>query len=469
MRVPSLVLLSWLSGCAGRIGGEVQITQSEVIPTVFDVTVDFGGDPPDLAQVEVEGPDGDLVRRRIPLGGQDPHAVALIGLEPTTTYLLRVVVERGGVERFSSDEEVTTGQIPAELPDVGVEEPRGGHFDGYLFTSLPGAPAGPLLLDSDGTVLWWYFPPNGTGVSRAFLSRDGGMVIFADLNSGANPVNHLQYVSLDGTSVTSRAAAWLHHDFTQLPDGTIAYLAHDPRTLQGHEVLGDSVVELHPDGTRAEVFNIWDHMDVFPLFPGSVPAGSLQEPYEGDAIEWARCSLDQDPVRWPHANALRYLEGEDAYLVSFLCLDVIMRIDRPSGALDWVLGGPYGDFTLPDGDGDFLEFHHQLDWQDGELLVFVNGDQEAGGARVEGFALDEKHGVATPTWSYRPEPALRVPTLGDVQRLRSGNVLVNFGYAGEIHEVAPDGALVWKLSMGLGGALGYTTVLDTLYPRAEDR
>jgi hypothetical protein len=169
-------------------------------------------------------------------------------------------------------------------------------------------------------------------------------------------------------------------------------------------------------------------------------------------------------MRWPHANALEYIEAEDAYLVSFLCLDVIMRVDRQSGELDWVLGGPFGDFALRTGERDFLELHHNLDWRAHELLVFVNGDLESSPARVEGYRLDSKRGVAIPSWGYLPDPALHAPTLGDVHRLPTGNVLVNFGYAGQVHEVTPDGSLVWRLSLGLGGALGYTTVLRTLYP-----
>jgi len=42
---------------------------------------------------------------------------------------------------------------------------------------------------------------------------------------------------------------------------------------------------------------------------------------------------------WPHANAIDYLVDEDAYLVSFLALAGIVRIDRGSGEVDWRLGG----------------------------------------------------------------------------------------------------------------------------------
>jgi hypothetical protein len=214
------------------------------------------------------------------------------------------------------------------------------------------------------------------------------------------------------------------------------------------------------------VFSVWEHIDALPFEPGAVLGGSVASPADSDGfpLDWARCSPKVEPMRWPHANALEYLEVEDAYLISFLCLDVVVRIDRSSGALDWVLGGPFGDFALQGDERDFLELHHNLDWRDDELLVFVNGDLESSPARVEAYRLDLKRGLAESTWEYEPSPALHVPTLGDVHRLHSGNVLVNFGYAGQIHEVTSDGSLVWRLSLGVGGALGYTTVLDTLYP-----
>ena len=39
---------------------------------------------------------------------------------------------------------------------------------------------------------------------------------------------------------------------------------------------------------------------------------------------------------------------------------------------------------------------------------------------------------------------------------------MNFSISGEIHEVDPDGNVVWKLVSDVGGALGYSTRIDDL-------
>jgi hypothetical protein len=47
--------------------------------------------------------------------------------------------------------------------------------------------------------------------------------------------------------------------------------------------------------------------------------------------------------------------------------------------------------------------------------------------------------------------------------LPSGNTLVVFSVKGQVDEVTPDGELIWQLTLGMGGALGYMTWLDSLY------
>jgi hypothetical protein len=415
-----------------------------VIATVFTASVDFGGDLPDDAWVEVEDEQGRAVQRRVPLGGEDPHEVVLLGLAPVSTYTAHVVASRGGERADGRPQELTTGQVPPEMPDFFVQLDEGREFDGLLFTSIAGEPSGPVAVDTAGRVVWWYVPEEGVGVARAAMTRDGTAVLFANINVTGGQGNKLWRVSLDGTEASSIRTPYIHHDFTELPNGTIAYLAYDPRTIQGVSVLGDRIMEALPEGGNREAFNIWNVDDVLPYHrEDSLPRGM-----------------------WPHANALQYLEDEDAYLVSFLCLGAIVKIDRESGDLVWILGGDASSFALPDGGTDLLEGSHQFEPDGDDLLVFVNGAQSGGDSRIEGFTLDVRAGVATPSWSYWPDPSLHAPTLGDVHRLEGGHVLANFGYAGQVHEVEDDGTPVWILSASVGGALGYTSLMESLYPRS---
>ena len=51
---------------------------------------------------------------------------------------------------------------------------------------------------------------------------------------------------------------------------------------------------------------------------------------------------------------------------------------------------------------------------------------------------------------------------GYLARGNDGHTLVTFSTAGLVHEVTPDGEVVWELAMGLGGALGYMTWVESL-------
>ena len=101
----------------------------------------------------------------------------------------------------------------------------------------------------------------------------------------------------------------------------------------------------------------------------------------------------------------------------------------------------------------------------------------ADGTRLDRLSVHESHGwkeIALDTsaldgdevelvWSYEPDPALFCFSLGDVRRLPSGNTLVDFSVKGQVDEVTPDGDVVWRLTLGMGGALGYMTWLEDLY------
>jgi hypothetical protein len=431
------VVLCLLAACGP--GVRLDLSRSDVIPTVYTAELVFDGPLPEAAWMEFESPDGRAFRAPVDLAAGSPYRTALLGMAPVTDYTVRTVLEWDGEEEASDGQTVTTGQIPAELPDIvlGVD---GGHTEDFLVTSVLVMPAAPLILDRDGRIVWWYLPEGVEGVGRATLSRARDAMLFNDLNLGGDEDVGLHRVSLDGARETVTPLPFAHHDFVELPDGGIAYLAHDPEVVDGQEVSGDALRERRPDGDIVEIWNAWS--GGLPYEPSDLlPAGD-----------------------WPHANALDYLEDEDAFLVSFLAWDAILRIDRGSGQVDWVLGSDLGDFTLPNGDPDIFENTHQMEMLDDSLLVFVNGDVQGGTSRAIELALDEDAGVATPVWEHWPEPTVQCLTLGDVHRYPTGNTLITWSFAGMIDEVGPGGDVLWSLSTTLGGALGYTTAMESLYP-----
>ena len=248
-------------------------------------------------------------------------------------------------------------------------------------------------------------------------------------------------VSLDGSEVESTPLDLAHHEILEHQDGTVAYLAHDPMEIDGTEVNGDSIQELNPDGSTTVIWSAWDTLDQLAYNPAD--GGPNGE--------------------WPHANALDYLPEDDAYLVSFLYLDAIVRIDRASGEIDWIMGGDDSDFELASGGTDIFDRTHQMHRLDDSLLVFVNGAQQGGSSYAVEYAMDEQNLEVEPVWEYWSDPDLNCISLGDVHRFDSGNTLITYSYSGQIQEVTPEGEPNWVLSTNAGSVFGYTIPVEDLY------
>jgi len=431
--IVSMCILLCGGGCNGSdrsAGFEITLTQSEPIPTVFTATWDVDLDSLEAAWFELEL-DGQVARTvQVDVSADGPYETVLIGMKPASEYVVCAVVQAEGELHTSADRVVTTGLEPPEFPDLSSEGVQ--TWEGLLVTSIAAYPSAAVILDEDGDYVWWTISEGSDMIARSALSRDGRSMLFMGVNPEGEDENLLHEVNLDGTDHRETRLPSAHHDFAELPDGSIAYLAYDPRELGGLTVWGDRLMELDPEGNTVELYNAWDD--------------ELAE-YDPTGTE-----------KWPHANAMDYLPEEDAYLVSFSTLDSIYRIDRQSRSVDWRLGGAHSDFERTDGSSDYFQHQHQMQLLEDSILVFVNGGMgQVELSRAIELSLDDSSYEAQEIWEYWSDPALACLTLGDVHRFDNGNTLVTYSYQGLIQEVTPDGEPVWTLTASVGGALGYTT------------
>jgi hypothetical protein len=337
----------------------------------------------------------------------------LIGMKSNRNYHYRIVATGHAGRCVSNDFSLTTGALPNGLPKVTLDNGAGTPSGGFLLSGfLVSGPA--FILDADGDYVWAY----GSGeMGRVAFSRDGKYLWYTGINvAGENP--SMKRVTLDGLEEQDFTAEFgqIHHDFTVLPDETIAFLQHDGDT--------DWVVEHAPDGTLHQVVNL---------------------------------SAAEGGTPMNHANSIHYAPDDDAYTVSDLSQNAILRITR-DGKVLWTLGGATSDFT-GDGASWSNQHGHQLLAPD-ELLFFSNGPHAAAATAIE-VHLDFSKMTATRVWEYSPGQICEI--YGDVNRLDNGNTLVTFSTAGVVHEVTPDGQLVQATSWALPGAVGYTTKLKSLY------
>lgn len=426
---------------------DVRAEVSDVVPTVVTVHVEIAdaeaGEIDDVAVAFGAGASLDRAAGAVS-DGEGGFLATLFGLKPATEYTYRVEAVLDGGPLTDEERTVTTGPAPPDLPDIEVDRLQPDEATGgFLVTQLISVPSVAAILDADGDYVWWLRDEQAGHpmVHRVRFSGDRGHVLHQTSSSETNeygePVLQIRSTTLDGSVHRAISIAGEdHHDFEELPDGTVAVLRSDHIAVDGDEIEGDRIVEIRPDGTEHQVWSLWDDVTYDPDFPTDPEMG------------------------WSHANAIDYDPVQDVYYVSVCRFDAIFKIDRGTGELLWRFGGPDSDFATADGSKDLLDEQHQFDVIGDEILVFDNRPDLFDGSRVVRYRLDEATGTATLLWEYQSDPSFSCYALGDVQQLASGNTLVTWSTAGQVEELGKDGAPVWRLNVELGGGIGYVQHLE---------
>lgn len=437
------VPLLWILGVACGVpqvpldGFDMELLQSDVVPTVYTATVALPVGV-DRAVIAVADEPAGPFQAWTELDPLSTEPTPVLGLPAGRTLYLRAEADRGGEHWQSPVYEIDTGYAPSNLPTTYVTDDEAGqHVGGFVFTSFL-EPSTALVFDREGSLVWWYQPRDDSRMGRVLPSPDGRGVYMGDLNLGGFQSGSVTYMSWDGSEIRDIPVARRHHDFLVRDDGTIAAIVHDPRDVDGLEVLGAALVEVRPDGGTRTVWSVWDHHEVWAGVERDVPGSSLED--------------------WPHANALSYVPEQDLYLLSVLLFEGVIAIDATTGEERWVVGGEEATLAHADNPDEFRGGVHGAELVGDELMVFANGQGDS--ARAETVRLDLDAGTATETWRYAPGYAS--PILGDVQRVGDDHVLALFAYNGELHEVDADGNLLWRLGAELGGVMSYLTWVPAL-------
>ncbi len=421
-------------------GFEVFTSLSARVPTV--VLVDWTPLQEDVDEAWVELGSTRSYDRvfSMDLSSGTPYEAVLVGLKPDSQYHYRVVARSDGSTMESDDMLVTTGSVDVALPTLVTETYDPDLLsDGFLVTSIFSGPPAAVILDSDMDYVWWYIPDGEFfPVVRARLSQDGQHVYLWTDNASNGPYQQLKRINMAGTRKVALSLPGGHHDFVELPDGTVGYIQYESMDTQQGELVGDVVVEVINGDDKEEIYSVWD--DVSPDYESAALTG------EG----------------WSHGNYISYGEGEDKYYVSFMGFEAIFKIDRPTGSLDWIMGGALSDFTDAQGGTAFWERQHGFQVLDDAILIMDNGSFDRGWSQVLRYGFDESTAEVDLEWSYRPEPSLYSYCLGSAIQLPNGNVLATFAVSGQMDEISPDGQLVRRINLPITNAFGYTSWVEQL-------
>jgi hypothetical protein len=144
--------------------------------------------------------------------------------------------------------------------------------------------------------------------------------------------------------------------------------------------------------------------------------------------------LRQKRIDYIHVNSV-VEDVDDNLLVSCRNTDQVIKINRKTGAIMWRLGGKAAkrsDFTIVGDDvNGFTGFSHQhsvFRARNGDIMMFDNGNlRPYPFSRAVAYKLDEKTMIATKQWEFQPQQKQFASTMGSVQELFDGNILIGWG------------------------------------------
>ena len=308
-----------------------------------------------------------------------------------------------------------------------------------------------MIVETDGSLKYYYRNPRGRELHDFKKTLiPGGATRYSFYDSAVNAIR-----VMDGSfNLLANVSA------LAFPDGnTYAVNLHDHLILDdGHYLLG--VV-------ASKTVNNIPSLLGQALFVGGA---GLQEINHGVAVfnwlssdhpELYACSTDQN--QFAQNNGADYahwdsvaVDGDGQLLASFRHLDAVLKINRGSGAIEWILGGPCDQFGL----GSSQKFKHQHDARrapDGRLTLFDNNNGGAA-SRVLAFSLDETAKTlvtgnpALPGFAEFSSDAHASFNLGSAQLFASGKLLVGWGeFSGLLNDVsefdAASGAQTFRLTL----------------------
>jgi hypothetical protein len=339
------------------------------------------------------------------------------------------------------------------VPDLEVTVDVAGRGDEYLLTNrTQGCIARShtaLVYDRHGRPRFRYDIPLAVGPSIEFRHLGG-----TELSWGGGWLPHVQgrprIIDLfqgeiydSGPGFTDLADSVFHHDGYVMPDGRVLTLEQERVRTGGVPFDGFRVRRLDPATNTVD----FDY--------------SSQRAYDEGHLEGGWGDV------W-HANAVQIAEvnGQEVLYVSLCFAQQIVAIDVPSGDWRWAFGRG-GDFDVVDPSGApvtrdaFPRCQHGPETDGTTFLVYDNGEGRDF-SRVTEYTIDEANRTATLNWAWT-EPDWYETTMGDVEYLPSGHVLVSMAHGECFSSNRGDRSTFVEIDPATGDKLW-----DARYPDRDD-
>lgn len=394
------------------------------------------------------------------------HTLPVRWLHPNRTHSFTVTVTSiSGESSMALTDTLTTAPLPAEFPllDITVHDATQMENGFTLFAPLQlrapiQSPTYIIAVDRFGEVAWFLnfiesqvFDARLLANGHLLLNQQPCRIFEVDLDGNIvaswNANLATTGARCNGTlsdSVTVQIES-AHHEAFEMPSGNLLTLSWGDVTGVNYPIsesadLGtslqtireDIVVEFARDGTIVRQHNIADILDPTRIGYNGVD-GAIND--------------------WTHGNGIIYDPTDNSYIFSARHQDAIVKLNRDTGDLVWILGTPEGwnqpwlskvlTATNFSGSGYSWHPHAPEITPEGNIIIFDNGNNRArpfdlrlsatfNYSRAVEYSIDEVTMGVTQVWAYgSPTTSLDgdyTPFVGDADVLpNTGNVLITFG------------------------------------------
>ncbi len=325
-----------------------------------------------------------------------------------------------GSEKYKSinPRSETSDTLPSDFPEIQIDSSN-GPADGEIFIAnkpaKSGTPYGNYLIiaDNNGNVI--KYKKFDTPESNFRVLPNG------DLMTSENGRHLLLDTSLTVIDTFKCGNGYIadSHDFLLLPNGHALLFATDPQPMDMSKiveggrpdatVVGAVVQEL--DANKNVVFQ-WRTLDYIP-------------------VTASYFDLTQKNIPYGHANSIE-IDQDGNILFSLRYLSAIVKINRNTGDIMWVLGGKLNQFKFigehPENAPTYFSNQHNINiLANGNLLMFDNGDDHSPRySRAVEYKLNLDDTTATMVWEYDHGKTIYTSSGGSVQRLPNGNTVIGW-------------------------------------------
>jgi hypothetical protein len=351
----------------------------------------------------------------------------LLGIPYGDTVTYRVVVEVEGEEYTSEEGTIETGEAPSSVPEptaLSGDETLWDEGMTHVLLSMNGDTSPfdmwVFIFDRQGRVVWAHeLPPINISLHPRLSYDETELLI--DYNTywalyDGGERSTIMRMKIDGAEVIEYETPGLHHPFTELADGSIAY-----GKAVDSVYTGVGMEELVLIDSKGEESTLWRCEDLFE---------------ELELSAYAYCQ----------SNTLTYDAVHDHFLFSMYSLDTIIVIDASTGATVRSYGNLDTSWAFDPEESRFWWQHGGYMTEAGTLLTSTKDEENGRETVVREYEIDEANESLVQIWSFGEGEGIYGSEMGDAHRLDSGNTLHNYGSAARLREVTSDGQVVWDVN-----------------------